>query len=376
MPGQIQITDRSGATATIDLSQARTVDDVINDINSNSTIHVTASGRRQLVRSDRQYGPDRQQSEGQRGQRWHDGRLARTGQRQFGHQPGHRVERAVAVQWPAALALNQGIGVQFDYALPDLQVNFADGTNATVDFNQLPTIGTLAAGTTDAANGKNAAVTFTAVNAGSAYAGVAVEFVNDTVGDRGTRNRLLRFDQQDPAIPHRAGHTTANDIINAVKQNSTVSALFTATTGPRGNGTGLVSVSDIAARPPGRSRRPRRRPCRPTPRSSSPPFKGGSAYDGVSVEFVNNPAITAGHETVAYDATSKTLTFQIAAGTTTANDVIQRPEQRPDGQPVFTAAAAPGSNGTGLVSTGDTATTSGGAIVEPSPGSPTPRWAT
>lgn len=41
--GQIRITDRSGASTVIDLSGARTVDDVINTINSNTNINVSAS---------------------------------------------------------------------------------------------------------------------------------------------------------------------------------------------------------------------------------------------------------------------------------------------------------------------------------------------
>lgn len=45
VPGSIQITDRSGASAVVDLSQARSVDDVINDINNTTSIHVTASAR-------------------------------------------------------------------------------------------------------------------------------------------------------------------------------------------------------------------------------------------------------------------------------------------------------------------------------------------
>jgi flagellar hook-associated protein 2 len=41
--GKISITDRSGATATVDLSAARTIDDVVNDINQTAGIHVQAS---------------------------------------------------------------------------------------------------------------------------------------------------------------------------------------------------------------------------------------------------------------------------------------------------------------------------------------------
>lgn len=42
-PGKISITDRAGTTATIDLSTARTIDDVVNDINQNGNIPVKAS---------------------------------------------------------------------------------------------------------------------------------------------------------------------------------------------------------------------------------------------------------------------------------------------------------------------------------------------
>src|SRR4051794_3775005 len=41
--GKIRITDRSGATTVIDLSFARNVDDVLNAINSNTDINVTAT---------------------------------------------------------------------------------------------------------------------------------------------------------------------------------------------------------------------------------------------------------------------------------------------------------------------------------------------
>lgn len=41
--GKISITDRSGATATVDLSAAQTIDDVVNDINQTAGIHVQAS---------------------------------------------------------------------------------------------------------------------------------------------------------------------------------------------------------------------------------------------------------------------------------------------------------------------------------------------
>ena len=42
-PGQISITDRSGAAATVNLSAAQTIDDVVTDINQTAGIHVQAS---------------------------------------------------------------------------------------------------------------------------------------------------------------------------------------------------------------------------------------------------------------------------------------------------------------------------------------------
>ncbi len=220
-PGSIQITDRSGATATIDLSQARTVDDVINDINSNSTVHVTASAAGDsFVLTD------------ETGQTASNLKVSEVGGGTTAASLGLASVNSASNQATGSSVLslfdglplstlNQGLGVQFDYALPDLQVNFADGTNATVDFNQLPTVGTQASGTTKAANGKNAAVTFTAVNAGSDYAGVAVEFVDDSSVTAGhetvsydSTNKILQFHID-------AGHTTANDVIAALKQDST-----------------------------------------------------------------------------------------------------------------------------------------------------------
>ncbi len=44
--GKIRITDRSGASSVIDLSYARSVDDVLNAINSNTDINVSADGKR------------------------------------------------------------------------------------------------------------------------------------------------------------------------------------------------------------------------------------------------------------------------------------------------------------------------------------------
>lgn len=79
----------------------------------------------------------------------------------------------------------------------------------------------------------------------------------------------------------------------------------------------------------------------------------GAAYNGVAVSFVDNPTVTAGNETVLYDSLSGTLTFQIDAGATTANHIINALNTDPVAGLVFrgslnasdTATSVPPGNG-------------------------------
>ncbi len=93
----------------------------------------------------------------------------------------------------------------------------------------------------------------------------------------------------------------------------------------------------------------------------------GTAANGVTVSFVNNPAISEGHETVAYDAANNTLTFQIAAGYTNANDIIRTLNDDPTAGTVFQAALVPQDTsnplaaGEGIIDPTATAVTSGGS---------------
>ena len=93
----------------------------------------------------------------------------------------------------------------------------------------------------------------------------------------------------------------------------------------------------------------------------------GTATDGVTVSFVNNPAITEGNETVAYDPIANTLMFQIAGGKTTANDIINALDNNPAVSSLFTASLDPqdttslAAAGTGIVDPTATTTLSGGS---------------
>ena len=93
----------------------------------------------------------------------------------------------------------------------------------------------------------------------------------------------------------------------------------------------------------------------------------GTTANGVSISFVANPTITEGNETVAYDPVGKTLTFQIAAGFTTASDIVRTLNNDPTAGAVFQAALVPEDTttaqiaGAGVIDPTATEVTSGGS---------------
>jgi flagellar capping protein FliD len=370
-PGEIRITDRSGASTVIDLSTARNINDVLQAINSNTSIRVTATANGDAIKLT-------------------DGTGASANNLQVSEVNGGTTAASLgltAINTSSSSAtgstilslfgglplstLNNGTGVRFDNSLSDLKINFADGTSSSVDFSSVPTPGTQARGTTIAANGNNAALTFTAVNAGAEYGGVTVSFQNSPSISEGNETVSYNATSKQLTFNIAAGHTTASDIVNALKKNSTASALFTATAASGGNGTGVVTNSDIAFLTGPQSTATTEGTLSSDANIRFTAVGGGSDFDNVTVKFVDNASITTGHETVAYDDSdpnNKQLVFQVAAGQTTATDVINALNNDPTASKIFTAANATGSNGTGLVSTDDTAVTTGGALVDPSTG--------
>ena len=364
--GSIQITDRSGATAVVNLSSAQTIDDVVNAINETSGIRVTAStvgGHIQLTDNTGSTVSNLQVQEVNGGTTAAALGLA-------GINTASNVaegQNILTISGSTGLSeLNGGLGVRTNNVLPDLNITLHDGTNVSLDLDQLPILGTPVTGTTNDSN-VNARLTFSATQNGSAYVGTTVSFVNDPAVQEG--NETVSYDATSKALVFHisAGHTTANDIVNALAKNSSVSALFTATPSTAGNGTGLVSASDVALL------------TGPDASATTPGTLGsgsqvvftakqsGSTFDNVQIQFVNNPSITAGQETVAFDSQANTLTFQISAGQTTANDIVAALNNNPTASQVFTAALPQGSSGSGLISTSDSVVTTGGAIVEPQP---------
>ena len=139
--GQIKITDRSGKSAVIDLRFARTVDDVLTAINSAGIGVQATTNDDHLVLTDTT------------GQTASNLKVEEVGGGTTAASLGLSGINAAASQASGADVvslfndlslnlLNDGTGVQFDNALPDLQINFRDGTSTTVDFNQLAGSGT------------------------------------------------------------------------------------------------------------------------------------------------------------------------------------------------------------------------------------------
>ena len=374
-PGKIQIIDRSGATATIDLTSAQTIDDVIQAIDSNTSIHVQAQAvGDHLQLTDTSGGSATNLKVQDVGGGTTAAALGLAGVNTANASASGSDILSLFNGIPTNL-LNDGAGVQFDPVLPDVKVSLADGTQVAVTLHKQAVVGTFAAGTTDAVNGADAGVKITAKQAGSASAGVTATFVDDPSVTAGNETVTYNAQAKTLVFHIQQGVSTANDVINALNSDPTASAAFSATTAANGNGTGLVNIADIAL-----TAGPQSTATTPGTAGANAQIKftavsGGPSFDNVQIRFVDNPDIVAGQETVQYDASDPNqpqLIFQIAPGQTTANDIVNALNNDPTASQFFTAGNAVGNDGTGIVSTADSAVTSGGAIVEPVPsGSPT-----
>ena len=367
--GKIRLTDRSGASAEIDLRFARTADDVLRAINDNPTINIRAQTQGDRLRLVDQTG---QSLANLRVQEVGSGTTAASLGLAGIDVAANQADGQDIVRLFNQLDLNKlndGGGVRFNKALADLQVSFRDGsTPLAIDFRRLAVVGTQARGTTSASGGADSQVTITAKTAGSAFNGVSVVFENDdalTAGNEtvsynsGTKTLTFKIDE---------GNTTASQAIAAVGRNAAVAALFTASKPAAATGSGLVAVTDSATLtgPSASATTPGVQGANAKVQFTA--VQGGAAFDGVSISFVDNAAVAAGSETVVYDDSNpndKKLTFQIDAGNTTANQILTALNNDPLASQKFTAALTSGSTGAGIVDVSDTTVTAGGAILEP-----------
>lgn len=248
--GKIRITDRSGAAAEIDLSQAVTIDDVLTAINNNGAIDVRATAHGDALRLTDDTG---QTTANLRVQEVGSGRTAAD----LGL-AGINVAANVAtgsdlLRITESLSLdilNDGRGVRIDDHLPEFSVSLRDGTTVEVDLHRPLSPAGQATATTTAARGESAKLTFTATTAGADFDDVRIVFVNDDAVNVGEER--VAFDDADAndkqlVFTIDAGNTTAADVLAALNREPEVAAIFSAELDAGSNGTGIIDVRDTAA---------------------------------------------------------------------------------------------------------------------------------
>ena len=134
-PGSIRITDRSGVSATIDLSTATSVNDVLQDINSNTTLNVTASvvgDHLQLADNTGQTTSNLIVQDVGGGTTAESLGLAGVNVASNQAQGQNIVKLGTNLQLGA---LNDGNGVQTNVGVPDIQYTLSDGTTGYIDLS-------------------------------------------------------------------------------------------------------------------------------------------------------------------------------------------------------------------------------------------------
>jgi flagellar hook-associated protein 2 len=361
--GKIRITDRSGTTAEIDLSLARNIDEVLDAINSNQALGVRATVHNDSIRLIDETGAALSNLKVEEVGGTTAASLGLAGIDLAADQ----VDGQDVVDLFEDLTLshlNDGNGVRFDGFAGDLRITVRDGSRLDIDFNKLTTAATFAQATTDATNGENAAITFKAAKAGPDFDGIDILFVDDDAVTAGQETVEYSVEEKRLIFHIEEGATTADQVIAALARDAVASADFTATRAQGGDGSGLVARTDGT-----KTTAPKATAKTPGAPNAALIFEAvtpGKDYDNVAIRFVDDPAITQGNETVSYDDTdelNRELTFHIAAGSTTANDIIAALAEDPNASQVFTAKNATDNNGSGVVTSADTAFTSGGALI-------------
>ncbi|TWT33318.1 flagellar filament capping protein FliD [Blastopirellula retiformator] len=359
--GKIRITDRAGDTATIDLSYATTIDDVLNAINSNDDIDITATIEGDQIKLTDNTGQTTNNlvvKEVSGGSTAADLGLrdvnvadnSYLGNDIFSLHSGTKLS-----------ALRDGAGIRLSSDLDDLSITFRDGTTRSIGLRQTAQPEAAAAASTPTTDPK---FSITANSAGDTFDGVSVIFQDNGSVTQG--GETVVYDELGKTITIQIdeGSTTAADIISAINNDAAASVHFTAATLDGGTGDGLIDEIDTAISSGGVALATAETTAANANASIEiSAITAGSDYDDVEILFVDDPGVSKGSETVVYDDSdpgNKTLTVHIKAGESTANDVISAINGDPTVSPLFSAANAGTSTGAGLVDVTDTGTTSGG----------------
>jgi len=135
--GKIRITDRSGASAEIDLTAAQTIDEVLEAINGNSTINVTATAAGDRIRLTDHTG---QTLSNLRVQEVSGGSTAASLALAGIDVAADVADGQDLLRLADALrldALNDGRGVRINTVLADIEYKLSDGTTGTIDLSPL-----------------------------------------------------------------------------------------------------------------------------------------------------------------------------------------------------------------------------------------------
>jgi flagellar hook-associated protein 2 len=163
-PGKIRVTDRSGASAQIDLSYAQNIDDVLQAINTAGTINVAATavdGHIRLTDNTGQTVSDLKVQEVGSGTT--AASLGLAGIDVSGTSADGQNVLALSNNILLS-ALNDGTGIRTNTALPDITYTLHDGTTGTIDLSPIipntstvqkeTTLGDIAKEVNDQTNGK------------------------------------------------------------------------------------------------------------------------------------------------------------------------------------------------------------------------------
>lgn len=244
--GQIRITDRNGDSGLVDLRYAQTIDDVVAAIRNSGSFAVDA-----VVEGDHLKLVDRSGASGSLKVQEVAGGTTAAG---LGLAAINVAADSASGQDIVRLAnstrldrLNDANGLSINDVLADLEVTFQDGSSPLqIDLHRLGHVAAPAKGTTTATNGLDAQLKFTAVQSGSDYDGVTIQFTSS--GSVAKGSETVAYDSQNKTLTFdiAAGQTTADDVIAALASDGAASQIFFATRATGSNGTGLVDVADTA----------------------------------------------------------------------------------------------------------------------------------
>lgn len=360
--GKIRITDRSGASAVVDLSYSQTIDDVLDAINGNDSIQVTATTDGDAIKLTDDTG---QSSSNFIVQAVGTGSTAADLGLDGINVASNTATGSDLLRLHANTQLsflNDGNGISVNRSGADLSVSLRDGSTLELD---LATAAAPEDFATASITPGDARLDFTSVQSGSAYDGVQIVFQDNGSVTQG--NETVVFDGNAKTLTFQidAGSTTASDIVTALANDATASQYFTASTVGSGLGNGVIdpakdSVTTAATTSFATATT--------TAADSNAAITLtantlGGDYDDVTIVFVDDPGVTAGAETVVYDDSdpqNKTLTVNIDAGFSTGTNVIDAINGDPIAGPLFAASNGSGSDGSGLVDVTDTGVTAGG----------------